>query len=375
MHEEDQDVSIPKEKRQKLSDNYDKEYDKEYDEEYDEEYGGYFSNLDWYYFYTKDFTKDELEGVHLLTYLRHPDLAKGGGKIQSHKTTQYGGNGTITQPQGHPKDIESIVESIQKSIHLEQVDLHVNSGSIGSTLTKKLNLYDFFSKCLGEVVDLTKIFITDEKEWFRNNPLLTSPDEARDRDAWVRRRDPPTIWRRLGKNFETKQENKMDLYNDYITCPEYVIYQDGTEGVGQLGFECRKILTKYSEKGKMIFLLENLIYCICKCPEKIHHLAQFRSFEDDTFTLEKSRIYANYILTNLINSFNPAKLHLQKTAFSSRLYKNTYNSWLFYRICQFYSLIQELSEGEPLIPALCDILELKSKTYHTAMSDFQSERG
>ena len=97
----------------------------------------------------------------------------------------------------------------------------------------------------------------------------------------------------------------------------------------------------------MIFLLNKLIECICEHPDKIHHLAQFRSFEN-SLDDESIKLYATYILTNLINSFNPHKLYLQKTAFNKRIGKNTYNSHLFIHICTFYDIIYKLSQGEKI---------------------------
>ena len=102
----------------------------------------------------------------------------------------------------------------------------------------------------------------------------------------------------------------------------------------------------------MIFLLNKLIECIYEHPDKIHHLAQFRSFEEsldeESLDEESIKLYATYILTNLINSFNPHKLYLQKTAFNKRIEKNTYNSHLFIHICTFYDIIYKLSKGEKI---------------------------
>ena len=264
-----------------------------------------------------------------------------------------GGGGGIKQSGGHPDCLiegttaEDIEEGCpQSEEYPDNNTFNVNSGSMGSSLTKKLNIYDYLLSC---GVDLN----TDLPNWFRNNLQLTTDGRNAGNDlngVGLREGD---FAAQLGTNFEKLQNgmNLGDSMDDYITSPLKSLFQVDGDTIDTVGFECRNILRKISERACMIKLLDILIEKL-DTPigrRNIHYLAQFRSFERGGIGGRQLKIYAKYIYLNLINSFNPYKLYKQKSIFGAKIKSNPYNSILFNRICKFYNIIKELATTGYLI--------------------------
>jgi len=227
--------------------------------------------------------------------------------------------------------LENLLELYTKTPDTDRSE-YINSGSLGSTITKKLNVYEFFSVCGINIDGLGAWY----GRWFRPNPKLVKGWESTVEE---------------GMNFETLQKiektgKDVPLFNDYITCPLRVIYQDNNDTDETVGIKLRQILVATSEKACFIKLLQYLNACLINYPENIGHLAQFKYFKNEGEGEERWTLYANYILINLINSFNPHKLMKQKRIFSDKLEANTYNKWLLLYISEFYRIVEIIAEGK-----------------------------